>query len=626
MDKAVRKEIAAADSVDALRNIVSVNEASIQTTPDFALVARQIDAINGASTKLAILADFTIDDLAPTVAAKALVACGIAVTGYTGAYSQHHQEVLDPDSGLHEFKPDFIFFAPTLENLAPEIESAFALFADQDLLTQIEEVVDKVAAWVRLALANTTSTLLIGNFEKPGYASMGIADRKRALSETAFYARLNDRLRVEFLDNHRVYVVDIDQVASRVGYNNVRDLRMYYLARMRWAEPMIREVADELSRYVYAVTTGGRKCLVVDLDNTLWGGIVGEDGIDGIRISQGDYVGEAFLDFQKKIKQLKNRGIILAICSKNNLADVEEVFEKNKHMPLSLDDFAVCKINWEPKHQNLVAIAETLNIGVDGLVFVDDSDFEIGLVRNAIPAMKAIRLPSDPAQLPAVIDTLIDFEKPALTAEDRSKSAQYKQHASRNEHKHLVESLDDYLAQLGTVLTFNIDECQHQGRILQLASKTNQFNLTTIRYTAAQIENMLSESNWTVITVHAADIHGELGIIGAAFINLTADTARIDNIVISCRALGRRIETALMNFVKSVVFAVSGIDHLCGDFIRTAKNGPANGYFLKQGFEVVRDDGSGRCEYLINRENTQWGDVAGIEIVWKGENIGKETG
>ena len=298
---------------------------------------------------------------------------------------------------------------------------------------------------------------------------------------------------------------------------------MRFMAKLAWSEAALPGIAELLSRYLVQLVLPPKKCLVLDLDNTLWGGVLGEEGPDGIRIAEGDPVGEAFRAFQLAIKGVQGRGLLLAACSKNNRADVEEAFRLRPEMPLGLEDFAAVRINWEPKHANIRDIAAELNIGTDSLVFVDDNPAECELVRQMLPEVTTVQLPRDPSSYAGLLLDMPELERLAIVAEDRRKTEQYREQAERDASRQAVAGdMQSYLESLGTVVTHWAATRAELTRVHQLFAKTNQFNLTTKRYKPGEVETFIASPDWHLEVVKAEDRFGDLGIIAA----LAARSAR----------------------------------------------------------------------------------------------------
>ncbi|MFC1809128.1 HAD-IIIC family phosphatase, partial [Candidatus Omnitrophota bacterium] len=424
--------------------------------------------------------------------------------------------------------------------------------------------------------------------------SIGIADSKDSFSEREFYNRLNMELMKRNKDDARVCIFDLDAIAAHYGKARMQDPKYYYLAKMEWTDGMLKNISAELTKYLIALKGSMRKCLVLDLDNTLWGGVVGEDGPMGIKIGVGAPEGEAFLDFQYAIKSLKHRGIILALCSKNNFTDIEEVFSKRTEMPLSLDDFSAIEVNWEHKHLNIQRIAESLNIGIDSMVFVDDNPVECELVKKMLPEVITLQLPEDSSEYRHFLMEQLYFEKIFITKDDKVKGEQYSQQRKRDGLKSEVQDLESFLNSLETEVIIKKPNKGELPRVHQLFSKTNQFNLTTIRYSISEIEEFYGRNDVDLKIVQAKDKFGDMGTIGVYLIIRKNGEAVIDSFIMSCRALGREIETAVMNVIKRSVENLK----ITAKYVPTKKNKPCEGFFEKQGFDVVGKSEDGVVEYV----------------------------
>jgi FkbH-like protein len=296
---------------------------------------------------------------------------------------------------------------------------------------------------------------------------------------------------------------------------------------------------------------------------------------------------------------------MLAINSKNNDEDVREAFRLRSEMPLKLEDFSALRINWQNKHENLIAIAEELSIGVDSLVFVDDNPAECTLIEEMLPEVRVVRLPSDPADYAEVLLDLMEFEKLSITAEDRAKTRQYQEQRQRTEHRETTGDLDAYLASLQTEIRIRAASEANRARVHQLFSKTNQFNVTTRRYSPADIDRFMADERFVLRTIDAVDRFGPLGIIGVYLIDLSQGLPHVDSFLMSCRAIGRGIETAVMNTIKQELLLNRRHEALSADFIPTKKNAPARNFYQSQGFVQVAEDESGRQSFELRADAAQ---------------------
>jgi FkbH-like protein len=611
MLEVVKRAARAEDVMAALTN----TDVRGLTGREVTVVSRQIERLRqGADLRIAYLGSHTIEPL-PQYVSVAAAARGLLVAGHVGDFNQYYQEILGEASGLKAFDPQLIFLALSLRELAPQVYYDFSSLSAEDKRTAHESIVGHVVDWAGQAVNATNASLLIANFTVPAARQAGIADLDQADGETAFYLRLNLTLLERLASNPRAYLFDMDGVAARFGKARAFNKAMYHLAKMPWQEGLLPHLADELLRYAQAHLGRTKKCLVLDLDNTLWGGVLGEEGPDGIEIGPGGAVAEAFLDFQRTIAMLKSRGIMLAINSKNNEEDVREAFRLRAEMPLKLEDFSAVRVNWQNKHENLLAIAEELNIGVDSLVFVDDNPAECALIEEMLPDVRIVRLPADPADYAEVLLDLMEFEKLGITAEDRAKTRQYQEQRQRAEHRETVGDLDAYLASLRTEIRIRAPSDGNRARVHQLFSKTNQFNVTTKRYSPADIDRFMSDERFVLRTIEATDRFGPLGLIGVYLIDLTNGVPCVDSFLMSCRAIGRGIETAVMNTIKEEFLQNRRHEALLADFVPTKKNVPAQRFYASQGFALVAEGEDGRQSFELRAGTTRPIECPHVAIV-----------
>jgi FkbH-like protein len=553
--------------------------------------------------RIAYLSNFTLD-LLPGQVEESAAAAGLQVEGYLAPFGQYFQAVLDGDSELARFRPDVLFLALTLRLLRPEPLARLGVLSAAERRELRDEILAHLAAWV-VAAEKLGAISVIANFASPQHPGAGaVADLKAEYGESELYLDLHREILLRFKGDPRVQVLDVDRLAAGFGKERVLDPKLFHLARMEWSPAFLPRVAAELVRHLVAARGLARKCLVLDLDNTLWGGVVGEEGPAGLRIGAGDPEGEAFLAFQRRVQEIEERGILLAVCSRNNPADVEEVFATRKEMALRREDFAALEISWNPKHEGLRRIAETLGLGLDSLVFLDDNPAEIDLVRQLLPAVQAVLLPPDPAEYVARLDALPWFEKAAVLPEDRGKTAQYRDQKERRKLEETAGDLESYLASLETVVTLRRAVASDLPRAHQLFAKTNQFNLTTIRYALPDLERLLADPDCHLGLAAARDRFGDLGTIAAFLLRREKQALVVDSLLLSCRALGRGIESAVMNEIKAILFADPGLAELRGRFVPTSRNRPAEGFYEREGFRLA-----GRTDeeslYVLAREEAR---------------------
>jgi len=538
----------------------------------------------------------------------------VPVVNTIGPYDQHFQALLDENSDVLAADPNVIVLWMSLRVMAPSLVEGGAGLTEAELRDEITRVCETIGNWVDLATKNSNAHLIVGNFIRPAALRFGIADTSSPSGEQFIYIELNRWLSSEFADHPRVTVADFSQAVATAGSESAWNPRMFRLAKIEWDGKAARSIAMLLGRTFRALVRPARKCIVLDLDNTLWGGILGEDGPAGVRMEEGDPTGESFLAFQRALKDIKARGILLAICSKNNSADVEELFETRTGIPLQKSDFSASRVNWESKDKNIVSIAQELNIGLDAIVFIDDNPAECELIRQVLPEVKTIQLPSDPSEYAELAINMPDFDKIKLTDEDKTKSEQYAANAARNAQKTTNTDLTAYLESLGTKLTIRTAESADLTRVHQLFSKTNQFNVTTIRYDVGEIQGFLDSEDYDLSIASVSDNFGDMGIVGLYLLRLDSGGVEIDSYVLSCRALGRGIETAICNQIKKTVFENHQCEQLKSRLVPTAKNKPAIDFFMQQGFEVTSSAEDGTIFYMLSKARSKQIPAPGISV------------
>ena len=402
--------------------------------------------------------------------------------------------------------------------------------------------------------------------------------------------------------NGNVEVLDIREFTRHYPSDELTDWRFWFISQMGLNPRLSKPFRQWFDRKLAQVSLKRRKCLILDLDNTLWGGILGEDGIDGIKIG-GDYPGKAYHLFQEALLELAGSGIILAICSKNNEDEALEALDKNPFMVLKKDSFATWRINWKDKASNIREIADELNIGLDSLVFADDSPSERELIRQALPMVAVPEFPSQPYELIPFYKDLVEnyFRVFTLTDEDKVKTEQYKANALRARSKESFTDLESFIRSLDIRMKIEPANGFNIPRIAQMTQKTNQFNLTTKRYTESDIKQRL-EDGWKVYCMSVSDRFGDYGITGCIII----DGQEIDSLLMSCRVLGKGIESAFLKTVMGMLKS-DGYGTLNASFIPTAKNKQVNDFYDRCGFEATEIKESGEKKYRIDLRDADLG-------------------
>ncbi len=347
-----------------------------------------------------------------------------------------------------------------------------------------------------------------------------------------------------------------------------------------------------------------KKCLVLDLDNTCWGGVIGDDGLGGIRLGQGDAEGEAFVAFQQYAKALKQRGVLLAVCSKNEERIAREVFEKHTEMVLRMDDIACFVANWNDKAANLREIARRLNIGLNSLVFVDDNPAERALVRQLAPEVAVPEVPDDPASFIEAIEPYCYFQTLAIAQEDLQRAEYYRSNARREEALSGSANVEEYLRSLAMTARIGPVTAMSLERTAQLINKSNQFNLTTRRRSAAEVSALAADPQWLTRTVSLTDRFGDNGLIGVLLAKIEGDDLVIDTWLMSCRVLKRGVETLLNNNLCRWA-AARGLKRICGEYLPTSKNDLVREHYAGLGYTKTCDDGAGRTRWEL-RLSADW--------------------
>jgi FkbH-like protein len=553
-----------------------------------ALAAAVPVAPAAAGVRVAILGSSTLDHVRGYLEIACRLA-GLAPQFYVGPFDQYAQDILDPASALYAFAPDVIVLAIHGRTLfAPLYDTLFDLDVDARH-SQIADAVEHVTSLLAQLTVRSGALVLLHTFATPQHSPLGTLDYRDPLGQTQVFHILNDTLAAVVRERFpSVHLVDEDRVYGRIGKRNVTDPRMWLVARISIGEAALGAVTAEYMRFIKAAKGRSRKCLVLDLDNTLWGGVVGEDGPTGIALGQ-EAPGSAYRAFQEAILGLWKRGVILAINSKNNEQDALEVLERHPEMILRPQHFAAMRINWLDKATNLRAIAEELNIGIDSMVFIDDNPAECALMRSALPEVLTVQLPADPALYRRLLLDMTDFDTLALTEEDRQRGMLYSQRRERQhwESQH-ADALDGYLAELGLVVEVARADDFAIPRIAQLIGKTNQFNLTTRRHTESDVRRFAAVDDHIVLMARVRDRFGDHGLVGAAILIQQDSLWIVDTLLLSCRVLGRGVETAVLSAIVAAA-REDGTATLRGLFIPTSKNEPARDFYARHGFTHVAD-------------------------------------
>ena len=594
-EPALRARLRALDAEPASAAAWAEAMALANTRLDFVLtnaldtvVQRRLEGPQAGSgarpVRLAVLGSSTTAHLH---AALRVAALRIWLSTFEPEYGQYWPALLDPHSALHAFRPDAVLFALDARHLTRGINAASCaaeceahLSGTMQRLAQCWETAR--AAWGCQVLQQTVLNVFP--------SLMGSNEQRLPGSPRTATAALNGRLR-SAADAAGVDLVELDDRAARDGLHAWHDPALWHRSKQDVALPATPMYGELVTRVLAARQGLSRKCLVLDLDNTLWGGVIGDDGLSGIVLGQGSALGEGFAAVQEHALQLSRRGVILAVSSKNDEANALEPFDSHPEMVLRRRDIATFRADWNDKAANIRAIAHDLNIGLDALVFLDDNPFERALVRQELPMVAVPEVPEDPALVPQVLADAGYFEGVGITEEDRSRTSQYQGNIARETLRATATDMDGYLRSLEMQLLWRRFDDVGLSRVTQLINKTNQFNLTTRRYTAEEVAALMADPDSVGLQLRLVDRFGDNGIIGVVIARLPehpqqAGDVEIDTWLMSCRVLGRQVEAATLNLLAAEARRLGG-RRLLGRYVPTKKNGMVQNHYAALGFRPL---------------------------------------
>jgi FkbH-like protein len=537
-------------------------------------------------TRIAFLRSMTVEPLVPILRAAGLVE-GIDAVVQVGEFNSYAQEILNPASSLYSFEPNIVVLAVQTRDIAPEIWDGYADLSEADVQASVDRVLQVFAAWVRTFRERSSASLIIHNLEKP-IASQGVLETQRMTGQLAAIDQINAGLRAVCCENRGVHLLDYDALVAQHGRARWHDEGKWLMMRMPFAPDSMLPMTGAWLKFIHPLTGVICKVLAVDLDNTLWGGVLGEDGVDGLKLGT-EYPGALYLAFQRAVLDLYRRGILLAVCSKNNHDEAMAALQNHPGMLLRPEHFAVFRINWQDKAQNLREIAAELNLGIDSIAFFDDNPVERELVRSEVPEVKVIAVPDHVQGYTQALRDCPFFERLTLSAEDQDKTKQYHEQRKRSEFAQNASSLEDFFRSLEQEVVIANVTPDSIARVAQLTQKTNQYNVTTRRYTEQQIAEFVSQPDRGVYSVRVKDRFGDNGIVGVLITRTEEDVCEIDTFLLSCRVIGRTIETAMLGFLTDASKA-RGASLLQGWFIPTKKNAPVKELYSSHKFRAIASE------------------------------------
>lgn len=543
--------------------------------------------------RVGLVGDGTLSLLAPAIVGSGL-RHGLLLDVVEGGYASAVQEAVDPSSHLHAAKLDMVIVASDARLLG--LDQAAGSLQEAD--AKVDAAFARIRLIVESLRPSIASSIFVQTVAPPVEPLFGSFDRVETGSVFAMVEALNRKI-ADWAAQGAVVLIDVARLAATIGLERWDEPRHWHASKLSFAPAAIPAYGDVVARTIAAARGKARKCLVLDLDNTLWGGVIGDDGVAGIALGQGSTSGEAFLAVQRMALELRRRGVVLAVCSKNEDETARIPFREHPDMLLREDHIAVFQANWTDKAANLRAIAETLNIGVDALVFLDDNPAEREQVRQRLPQVAVPELPDDPTLYPRLLAAGGYFEAVAFSSEDRDRAAYYQANAERAASLTASGDIESYLASLDMVCSIRLVDQVSRPRVSQLINKSNQFNLTTRRYSESEVAAAEADPNRHAIQIRLVDRFGDNGIISVIIADKSAESWEIDTWLMSCRVLGRKVEEAALAHLAGAARA-AGASALVGRYIPSPKNMMVASHYQKLGFEPAGETEAGETLWRLD--------------------------
>jgi FkbH-like protein len=552
------------------------------------LKAELLKQKNLLSTRIAILGGSTTTEV-KTMLELFLLAQGIQPTFYESGYNRYGEDVLFENAQLWNFKPDIVFIHTTWHNVSqfPELMEAETTVENRvrSEMARFESLWEKIHT-------ELGALIIQNNFDLPRLRPLGNSEAFESSCRVNFLLRLNAEFASYARKHSRFLVNDILYLSAQVGLEAWHDYTYWYNFHMALSPTATVELARNVAGIVKAVYGRSKKCLVLDLDNTLWGGVIGDDGVQNLILGRDHPVGEAFLDFQRYVKGLQRRGVVLAVCSKNDIENAKEGFSHPDSI-LRLEDFSVFKANWNPKPENIREIARELNIGLDSLVLVDDNPAERALVADQLPEVSVPDLGSDASRFAEILEHERYFEPDKVVQDDLNRSGYYSSNAQRSTYQAGFHDYGEFLASLEMTAQIGAFSPVYLERITQLINKTNQFNLTTRRYTSAEVEAISQDPSFVTLYGRLADKFGDNGLVSVLIGRVLGETVELDLWLMSCRVLNREMEFAMFDALVEQCQA-RGIGKIVGVYIPSKKNNMVAGHYASLGFTRISESSPGQ--------------------------------
>lgn len=536
---------------------------------------------------ISILRNHTLENVSPYLTYnlfKAKVKPNITLGGYNNMV----QEAINPSSAIYESSPQIIVLSLTLHEY---------LDAEDKFKPDTNSIKHELALILENLIKNSSALIITNTFVLPFYEEWGISNQNSTAKHAI--AELNDFVRSYSIKNpSRLFNIDFNRIIAVLGEEKSMDYRFGYSSKVFFKNDFFESYAFEMCKIIKALMAKNKKCLVLDCDNTLWKGIIGEDGIDGIKLSKASTPGNVFYDFQSTVLQLHQRGVIIALCSKNNEEDVWEVLEKHPESLIKRSHLAAWKINWNNKAQNIMELSEELNIGLDYFVFVDDNPVECNFVKEQLPMVEVVQVPQKLYLYPDILLREGFFDTLTVSEEDKKRNELYQAESLRKHSQKSFADITEYLHSLDIVVSIGIDHAPSIARLAQLTQKTNQFNLTTRRYSEEEIKQFQNDSNASVMQFAVKDKYGDMGLTGMLMFKVSGKEITIDTFLLSCRILGRNIELAFMDYCINYMISKYNPEQIKASYFKTKKNAQTETFWDKIGFELI-DETDGKKHYRM---------------------------
>jgi len=572
---------------------------SINTPADYAKIFKEIKLIKHQFTpiNIAILSSYTSEILKPYISVE-LAKKNYFSDIYFAPFNQFEQEILNDNSDLYLQKPNIVIIHNMIEDMYPNLASNFTKYDDEELDLITNQVIDRFRVILKSLRSNSKASIIVINFSMINIDMLDSVYSPTKQRQDQYIHNINQELLLLCNKINGCYSIDYMNIVLNIGLQNWIDRKLYFMARIPFAVKGQIEFSKMIAKTIGTIKNQACKCLVLDLDNTLWGGVIGEDGMSGIQLSE-YYPGNVFKNFQRSILNLRNQGVMLAIASKNNFNDAIEVIQKHPDCIIKESDFAAIQINWVDKALNIEKIAKKLNIGLDSIVFFDDNPEERLWVSRKLPQVKVINVPKDPMLYSQSLASCNYFNFLTVTNEDKNRTKMIQESQNREELRDNSKDLNSFLASLNMIVSISFANNKTLERVSQLINKTNQFNLTTKRYSVVEVADLI-ESGSIVLYLSVEDCFGNHGISGVSIIKQRNENEWvIDTFLLSCRIIGKRIESVFLAEIINIVKNKNAVK-LYGQYIESKKNHLTANFYKEHHF-VLSDKNNNIWEYNMQK-------------------------